>query len=113
MSAKVWAMLAWFFRFISLVGRVLYHQSAVALAEALCKNPSSGSALQHVRVGHNNIGQDGAAAIVGLMAEANVLQTLDVSSTGSAVEPLFAILSKGLCDHLAHLNVSHNRFLAR
>ena len=92
---------------------LLHHQSAIALAEALRNNPSCGSALQHVRVGHNNIGQDGAAAIVGLVAEANVLHTLDISTTGSAIEPLLAILSKGLCDHLAHLNLSHNRFLIR
>jgi hypothetical protein len=57
--------------------------------------------------------QEGVAAALELLMVANVVSTLNISSTGCFVEPVLLALSKGLCDHLACLRLGHNKFSAK
>ncbi|XP_005181868.1 F-actin-uncapping protein LRRC16A isoform X2 [Musca domestica] len=79
------------------------------MSHSLSLNPSIPNSLTHLDLSGNNL-KDDITNLHNFLAQPNVLEYLDLSSTDITLENLFGALLRGCATHLAHLNVSHNSF---
>ncbi|XP_059224698.1 F-actin-uncapping protein LRRC16A isoform X8 [Stomoxys calcitrans] len=79
------------------------------MSHSLSLNQSISNSLTHLDLSGNNL-KDDITNLHNFLAQPNVLEYLDLSSTDITLENLFGALLRGCATHLAHLNVSHNSF---
>ncbi|XP_031620419.1 F-actin-uncapping protein LRRC16A isoform X2 [Contarinia nasturtii] len=79
------------------------------MAHSLTLNQSISSSLTYLDLSGNNL-KDDINNLYNFLAQPNVLEYLDLSSTDTFLENLFGALLRGCSTHLTHLNVSHNFF---
>ncbi|KAM9046929.1 capping protein, Arp2/3 and myosin-I linker protein 2 isoform 7-T7 [Megaptera novaeangliae] len=84
-----------------------------ALGRALASNPAFDSALTHLDLS-GNPGALGASedngGLYSFLSRPNVLTFLNLAGTDTALDTLFASLSRGCCASLTHLDASRNVF---
>ncbi|XP_036330529.1 F-actin-uncapping protein LRRC16A isoform X1 [Rhagoletis pomonella] len=79
------------------------------MSHSLSLNQSISNSLTHLDLSGNSL-KDDITNLHNFLAQPNVLEHLDLSSTDITLENLFGALLRGCATHLAHLNVSHNSF---
>ncbi|XP_063699418.1 F-actin-uncapping protein LRRC16A isoform X2 [Culicoides brevitarsis] len=79
------------------------------IAQSLTQNQSIANSLTHLDLSGNSL-KDDINNLYNFLAQPNVLEELDISSTDTALESFFGALLRGCSTHLCHLNVSHNYF---
>ena len=57
--------------------------------------------------------QEGVSALLGILAETNVVSTVNFTNTGCYVEPVFISLSSAVCQHLISLSLGQNKFTSK
>uniref|UniRef100_A0A452FPK9 Capping protein regulator and myosin 1 linker 2 n=1 Tax=Capra hircus TaxID=9925 RepID=A0A452FPK9_CAPHI len=100
-------------RELSLAGNLLDDRGMRALGRALASNSAFDSALTHLDLS-GNPGALGASedrgGLYSFLSRPNVLTFLNLAGTDTALDTLFAALSRGGCSSLAHLDASRNVF---
>ncbi|KAI8127305.1 F-actin-uncapping protein LRRC16A [Lucilia cuprina] len=79
------------------------------MSHSLSLNQSISNSLTYLDLSGNSL-KDDITNLHNFLAQPNVLEYLDLSSTDITLENLFGALLRGCATHLAHLNVSHNSF---
>uniref|UniRef100_A0A1A9WI46 CARMIL C-terminal domain-containing protein n=1 Tax=Glossina brevipalpis TaxID=37001 RepID=A0A1A9WI46_9MUSC len=79
------------------------------MSHSLSLNQSISNSLTYLDLSGNNL-KDDITNLHNFLAQPNVLEYLDLSSTDITLENLFGALLRGCATHLSHLNVSHNSF---
>ncbi|XP_065366980.1 F-actin-uncapping protein LRRC16A isoform X3 [Calliphora vicina] len=79
------------------------------MSHSLSLNQSISNSLTYLDLSGNSL-KDDITNLHNFLAQPNVLDYLDLSSTDITLENLFGALLRGCATHLAHLNVSHNSF---
>ncbi|XP_054736455.1 F-actin-uncapping protein LRRC16A isoform X3 [Anastrepha obliqua] len=79
------------------------------MSHSLSLNQSISNSLTYLDLSGNSL-KDDITNLHNFLAQPNVLEHLDLSSTDITLENLFGALLRGCATHLAHLNVSHNSF---
>uniref|UniRef100_W8AJ71 Leucine-rich repeat-containing protein 16A n=1 Tax=Ceratitis capitata TaxID=7213 RepID=W8AJ71_CERCA len=79
------------------------------MSHSLSLNQSISNSLTHLDLSGNSL-KDDITNLHNFLAQPNVLEHLDLSSTDITLENLFGALLRGCATHLSHLNVSHNSF---
>ncbi|XP_067631697.1 F-actin-uncapping protein LRRC16A isoform X3 [Eurosta solidaginis] len=79
------------------------------MSHSLSLNQSISNSLTYLDLSGNSL-KDDITNLHNFLAQPNVLEHLDLSSTDITLENLFGALLRGCATHLSHLNVSHNSF---
>ncbi|TMW54553.1 hypothetical protein DOY81_000347 [Sarcophaga bullata] len=79
------------------------------MSHSLSLNQSISNSLTYLDLSGNSL-KDDITNLHNFLAQPNVLEYLDLSSTDITLENLFGALLRGCATHLAHLNVSYNSF---
>lgn len=105
-------------RSLNLEGKGITAAGCAALADALAARnssdgePRSKAGLEALQLGHNSLGGEGLAALLGGLGSASRLQSLDLNSCGlqgaPGVQPLAAALQAGRLPRLASLRLDGN-----
>ncbi|XP_055917967.1 F-actin-uncapping protein LRRC16A isoform X1 [Eupeodes corollae] len=79
------------------------------MSHSLSLNQSISNSLTYLDLSGNSL-KDDITNLHNFLAQPNVLEHLDLSSTDITLENLFGALLRGCATHLSNLNVSHNSF---
>uniref|UniRef100_G5E6Y0 Capping protein regulator and myosin 1 linker 2 n=1 Tax=Loxodonta africana TaxID=9785 RepID=G5E6Y0_LOXAF len=98
---------------LSLAGNLLDDRGMRALGEALATNVAFDSSLTHLDLSANPgaLGpSEDNGGLYSFLSRPNVLTFLNLAGTDTALDTLFAALSRGCCANLTHLEASRNVF---